>query len=1162
MTRKNCLTLLLLCLTAQWAIAIPGTQLWNGQEILTQTNAWGMSICDSDGRPLAPVWGSNNDFQHWQFGPNGPVPFHEVEEFVYLNLSPEGDFVPSGMIFPSANPPATEGLLRQFVDAQRQAFNLNSGVPLPIVEDVRVTFVPLTLYCEIDGVVYFDDETFWTHPEAPGQPIDFDLWYDSRFAPEMPAGAQTPMGREMDFSLPAIWENNQDVVVSRILPDTERCSWYGDRPGVILDPATNAPFRFNMADMMIDVSRLFTMLEESGVNLQNINRYDAVIYELSGNHFLTDVNSSPAGGFSFINAWVRPAELMNFEPVDQTGPAWIMRALLHLHGYKDTFIDMSADDGGSDCWDLMGFGYCGYARNARVSMASLERHLYEPALWNPVDRRKAGWLQNAVLLEEAGTYVLDGQSFYLEDPTSDEELHFYSWSTAPSSQMRNFPLNAESFGSALAFASHNGQHVWWEGLEAVPEIIRSESISLDGDNFWPWDETQAAFPSANNSSLAMSEWTSTGTPFSWQVSFSVNENLQTVLHLDNAPADQVALVAQDGMWQREVPLGYQGNLLAPMYNVGLPVQQVQMFVGDEEGWVDFATQLSGNWSQNQTVPFLIPSQQLSLPSQQAYLGEQWNLDLFVQPLQPTGADLHLEANPIIGTPMSDFAVSCSENYQSASNGEYLAISDAGQVRVYYRSSLVSTWNISDIQDILLTDFCGSETPELIVSTHNQIRIWQLNGIVVPTDLSGWPVSGESVRRLMVIDDPELSDEGRVLAYVDEQYLLLRRPDGGIVRPSRTSIHLPSTILPVRQMAYMGGDALGPHFAVAGGDLTDPLLVTLDADGNEGLRITREIFGNHPIEVRQLLVGDFLNNGFYDLLAIIDVGALVPDEGTYQALLMASWSEAEQEWVYNIDYLRTSYTGNGPEAMVPLVSNSPSEATRVAFNFWRTHLNASPDSSMIVVCDFSQENWESEIEVIMDAELAHRYMLAHDLDDDGRTDMVAQKRGLGLEAWRGLGATSFEPWSDGALIHKSSSDLFPVPLMINAQAHFGQWEDGVLRFSNSLSTNEPSWPDPLGPGHTGQVRHLHNASLLPPIFDLRIVAGRPVLTFQEHAPCNNLKIYRSSEVYGNYELIATVPWNGMGGFQWQDNTLTGLPNAAFYQARVEITFNGPDGSSIR
>lgn len=1162
MRRKKFLTIALLCLTVQWAMALPGIQLWNGQEILIQTNGWGMTICDTDGRPLTPVGETTTDFRHWQWGPDALIPVIDAEDLQYLLPTPNGGFVPSGIVFPAVNPPATEGLARQYSDAQRQLFNLNSGTPLPITEDIHLTVIPITLYAEYQDSLYWDDGNFYAHPENPDQPINPDLLYQSLFG-VLPEGAQSAYGQEMKFSLPQHWENNQDIVVSRIVPDTERCSWFGDRPGWILDPVTNEPFRLNIVTIATDVNQLFTSLEERGVDLSNMNRNHPVAFYFSATHFGQEVLAYPSGGFFFLNAWAGTNQFMDPTPVDQIGPAWFMHALLQLHGYKETFIDMSVDDGGSGCWDVMALGFCGWTSNWRVPMDSPDRHIYYPALWNPHDRRRAGWLQDGVRLQSAGDFVLGGdQVFYLENPTNNEEaIYFSSWSNGPGDQMRYFPPNGETFGSGLVFASHNGIHTWWEGVERVTEIVRSEWVSIDGNGWWPWLETKAAFPSENNSSLSMAAWTSNGDPFSWVANFSVDDNLQTVLHLSNAPADQVSLLPQDGMWQNEVPLAYSGNLPTPMYNIGLPLQQLQVTVSDDEGWVSCSSQLSGNWGQNQTVPFFVPWQQLSVPSDQSYLGRRWHLNFTVQGLEPSGPLQTLSTRtPLLGTPMSDFAVSCSEDYKWASDGEYLAIVDDGQVRVYYQNSLVSSWSLSGVQDLLLTDFCGTETPELIISTNNRISIWQLNGILLPAAMSGWPVNGDSIRRLMVIDDRELST-GRVLAYVDDQYLLLRRPDGGIVLPSRTNIHLPAAILPVTHTAYMGGDVLGPHFAVAGGELTDPLISTFDVNGNEGLRITRELFDNRPIEVVQLLSGDFLNNGLYDLLAIINVGAVYGDPYSYRALLIASWSEVEQQWAYNIDYLSyQNYTGYGPEAMVPLVSSSPLEATRVAFNFWRPHLNASPDSSRIFVCDFSQANWVDHTELIVDPEVGRRHMLAHDLNNDGLADVVSQKRGIGLEFWRGE-AAGLVRWSDGALVHKSSSDLFPVPLMINGQAHFGQWEDGVLRFSNSLSSNEPSWPDPLGPGHTGQVRHLYNASLLAPIFDLRIVAGRPLLTFQEHAPCNNLNIYRSSEVYGDYELITTVPWDGTGGFQWQDNTLIGLPSS-FYKARVEIIFDGPDGSSIR
>ncbi|MCB9802959.1 hypothetical protein H6761_02995 [Candidatus Nomurabacteria bacterium] len=1162
MTRKNFFALLLLCLMAQLAMAVPGTRIWNGQEILSQTNPWGVTVCDTDGRPLTPVGETSTDFRHWQAGPTGFVPVVDGDELRYLVPTPDG-FVPSGVVFPSNTPPATEELVREVNDAQRQSFNNNSGAELPIVQDRQLTVIPIILCAEYQDSLYFDDGDFYTHPDRPGESINPELWYQSFFASQMPDGAQSAYGREFPHSVAQLWENNQDVVVSHIVPDTERCSWYGDHPGLILDPETGQPFKVNVATTLaFDVNQLPVYLEQRGVNLQNMDPLHPVLFVFSGTHFMQEVMAYPQRGFAFVSAWCGTNSFMDFTPVDQLGPGWYMRAILQLQGYKETFIDMWVDDSDSGCWDAMGLGYCGFASNWRVPMDSPERHIYSPALWNPADRYKAGWLQNATPITQAGDFVLSvDHVYYLENPVNQEEkLYVSTWSNGPGSQMRWYPASEEAFGMGLVTASHGGLHTWWEGLETVAKLIYAERVSLDGDGYWPHDDRLAPFPTAGNSVMSRDSWDTTPTVFSWDLSFSVDGNLQTVLHLSNTETDQVILLPQDGMYQTEVPLAYNNSLYAPMYNAGVDVQQIQFNGQDQEGWINCSSQLSGNWEQNEVVPFFVPWQQLSLPSEQSFLGRRWHLDFAVQSLQPAGPLQTLATRaPLIGTPMSNFEIACNSDFKWSSNHGYLAIADNNQVRVYYESSLVNSWTFSEVRDLLLFNFSGDEVPELIVATDNQIRVWSLNGISTPQAVPGWPVSGDNAHQLMVLEDPELLVTGKVIAYVDGQYLVLRRRDGGLILPSRTSISLPTTVLPVRHMAYMGTDALGPHFALSGGSLDEPLLLTFDLDGHEGFRATRELFDNRSIEVLQLLSGDFLNNGFYDLMAIINVGPGNGDPYAYRALLMASWSEAEQQWVYNIDYLSyQNYTGYGPESMVPLVSDSPLEAPRVAFNMWIPHINPSPDSSRIFICDFSQEDWMSQVETIVDPELAHRYMLPNDLDNDGIEDLVAQKRGVGLEFWHG---TSLDRWSDEALVHLSTSDHFPLPLVINGQTHFGQWEDGVLHFSNSLSTNWSSWPHPLGPGHSGQVKHLYAGNLLAPHFDLRLVAGRPVLTFEQHAACSQLKIYRSAEVYGVYELIATVPWDGTGGFQWQDNTLTGLPNT-FYRATVEVIFDGPDGSSIR
>ncbi len=1166
--RITALTAVLAVICVTWSpAAVRRAVTDDGDSLLVVEENWGLAYCDRWFRPLLPA-PLEPDHQDWHWDRLGAQPVdYDPRDLQYAARDSSGAIVRSGIQFPDPEPPENGDLLYEILEQGRESFGYQPNQVAPFYGEVRVAYIPVRLYAQLGDTIYWDDPDFFIHPYDPwGRSIDFDQFYQLLFSAEWQPGSSSAYGKELGYSLPQLWGMNQDEPVSECLPDTARCSWYGEYPGWAAGP-DGQPWHLNIFDVS-DMLTLVLDLEAQGLDLEGRDPHHPVIFLFSGNHFTPEIVAWPHAGMAFANVWASDDGFPVGDALDQVGVGYLQHLLLQITAQlRQTFIQLGYSEG-SYCWDLMGMGYRGYANHGDPPLAQQEIHW--PALIGGADRLRLDWAQQAVDLSVPGDYLLDGgKVYYTRNPGDyDEFLAFHSWDGTPDAPMQHHEPSLEVGGTGLVFHSHGAYRSWWSGLEYVPEIIRSEYVS-QGQGGWPWNEDYAPFPSPGNSELDFSEWASPAAqvPFGWTAGFSVEPQTQsTLLHWDHAPAVAVEVIAQDGIWQREVPLGFASSLPTPLYNLGLPIYAAEVRSEDDRGWIDqdFSISLEGEYGQNESIDVSIPPGSLQLPAHQDALGLVWELDVEFEALDPAAPAFVIPTNdPIIG--MRPFGVTVPDvlpGDPSASDAGYLAVARDSEIRVF-SDDLTLQWTLSaggSVRQLLIANVAGNDAsePELVVLTDTRVLVFSLSQHQDPALLPGWPANGSALGPCMVFQDSGISEHG-IICYVDGESLVLRRGDGTFVE-ERMSLPIPSASVPVDLLAYAGGDELGPRFAVTGGSTNEQTLSLFDATGATLLQIDDAEFEGRMIDMAQLLTGDFLHNGFYDLVMIANVEPVALGEPDEQWLMVGTWSATGQAWGHSwVEIGPAAMIGTGPEAMAPLFPDSPWEPVRLAFNVWSLDSQAEDDSSHVFILELSNVNWaENTLQIDIPGGMQRRHLLTGDLDDDGLQDILPLARGRGVEFLRGTDP-SFGPWSDGYLVHNSAATDWPLPLMISGELHLGLLENGELVFYNTESTNWPVWSSEMGPGNSGQVGHLANPGLLPPQISISLQNGDPMLTFEPHPPCTAAVIYRSAEPYGEFEAVDEVPWDGSWPLQWIDHWIPEDVARYFYRATVVVDFEGPDGA---
>ncbi len=1128
-----------------------GTQavMWReGQPIQLVGENWGCYLADAQARPLSLAGNPTMD-RLWRVdGTWQPVP-GASNQLEYAALDSLGRLVASGVPFPALTPPATQSLARQLWQEQRSQYNQGSIGRRRLESDVIVTFVPLEL--SYSGSTPWEDQFFLLSDSLL---VDELAFYRTLFDEDL-LSLSSAGRRPIRHSLAHIWAENQDEVVSRLRPDSRRCAWYGERPGWACQP-DGRPWPVDLMEYqnLNQLDRLMDEMFEVGLDLRDRGPFDQVIFLLSGLHILPELVAYPSASLGMISMGTNGFYLD--EPiVDQMPPAYAANVILQNTGLTYTFQWGGGGDTG--CWDLMGMGMTGYADHFWVEFRDPQRRsIYSPARLNPVDRLEVGWAQHAVSLCDPGERVLLPDCTYiLENPENSEEiLAITSWDRGPGSMMAGHLPSLLAGGTGLVFHSQ-APHISWQGMENVPTLVRSEQV-LDEEFADAWNERYTPFPSADNDTLIWS-WPSTGNPCSWGLGFRVDpQSAGTWLRLEHAPADQVRLVAQDGPWQREIPLDLQGPLRGSLYNTGVPLRQVQVAVLDtvHRDWLRGSAFLSGDWGPNQVLSFELPASQLDLPAEQAALGSRVHLHVEVESLDPLSPGQALFVDqPFLGM-RSAASLPVSHQALVVSDHEWLAVVDDGWLRVWRNLDQVRSLFLGDTpSQMLFADLArdGDGSPELVVVGETSLRVYGLSMFQMqgPQTLPGWPVMGwELGPHAMVVDDPALS-AGPVLIYLEAGRLILRTGDG-VLLPDRVFVDIPGDCWPVARMAYLGGDPLGPKVALAGGRLGERKLVIMGLDGSLEFFLDESAYEGDRLEFEQLLAGDFLANGYCDLLAV------VTRNGHVQATTLVAWSQAEEAWVHRIDNLFGEVRlGSGAESMVPLAPAGDTGHVRLAFNIWRAHISSEPDSSRLVVVDFSRPDWQSAAEWICVPDLERRHLLAADLDGDGWTDLLGTARGVGVEMWRGDGPT-FRPWSDSQHVHTSRADEHPVPLLVDGRLLLGLRADGVLDFRHTEGEAWPTWPYPEGPGNSCRLPVL---AFPAPVLDLSIEAGRPSLAIHLAAPCERIGIQRADSWAGPFEEVAQLACDGALSLRWEDGPRSG---SGFYRVVAIREPQGPDGAGIR
>ncbi|MCA9787773.1 MAG: hypothetical protein KC488_14585, partial [Candidatus Cloacimonetes bacterium] len=243
------------------AIAGPRTLLErpDGQQVLMSCDSRGFQLVDTDRRPLIST--TPPDGRWWSVSAQGPEPVTlDLEHLEYAVLG-DGGLVASGQTFPQVNPPNTTSTLSEYL--AQSSTNVALPELLPLDLDVALTVVPVQLYLEVSDSIHWQDENYFIN--SAGLEIADDRFYSLLFQSGNHDQEFSAAFQNLGYSLPSLWELNQNPIVSHLIPDTERCSWYGDQPGWACAP-DGQPWLRNIQDTQ-DLSGFLASFQQQGLDL-------------------------------------------------------------------------------------------------------------------------------------------------------------------------------------------------------------------------------------------------------------------------------------------------------------------------------------------------------------------------------------------------------------------------------------------------------------------------------------------------------------------------------------------------------------------------------------------------------------------------------------------------------------------------------------------------------------------------------------------------------------------------------------------------------------------------------------------------------------------------------------------------------------------------------
>jgi len=1181
--RNFVLTLMTLTLSAM-AYQVPPTPYlldnspYGADSVRVWDDGYSIWLRDFEGRPLvrefpAPeeTWPLDTDYCL----PPGP-PWGEGR-WEYALPDAEGRLQPSGIPFPGMDAPETQWLEDSRTEELRQRFYLDNREVSPWLKDLELTVIPLRIVCDTlytDDCSNFPDCSYWANPQHPdsGLVTDSLLYHHMFFSEDLRSVREaTGMGGQLWGSLKQYWrwlsdwENNG---YSDLVTDTARCDWYGERPGWLCDPEGREwEYPKHLKDEF-GYNGFLERLDSLGVDVSHSPERPIMLLlgPRASHMFRTDRNGLLVVSYRIF--YVDPEEGYVYFEETPTGSyaQELLKSCLHL----TPTVRLNPQDEdftpfGSGVWDVMAHGDTGW----RESIAdNTFPHLHSPADLNAWDRIRLGWVEPVYLEEPTALHLVDRTPYVLLNPRNHQEaLIFHAWDREDEAPTRHHHGHMEEGPpKSTGLVEHAGYYrsAMWDSPELgdpryVSQILWAELVP----GFMGWDERYRPFPTPRVAWLDFPEWKleDSECPNTWTYHFTTPED-HSRMQLGTSWVDSLIILAEDGFWQREIPLGFHDELELSFYNAGRDITSWALEIGEEHQYMEDTLEIDGPWNQNTSITFLLPEGRFSIPDEQSLLGSpvDWRvtaMELFPDP-DTTEVEVH---SPFVGLRPSFFLPEIDQSALLVSRGHLLAMVDGTDLELFSGGALVDQLQLDEEPNgAAFIRFAGYEgdPSHLALIGDTQMRLLAVGPGPALQPEEGWPVGVTEPGPFLVTT---LEQVGECVCLVEDDRITLRYPNGVLATP-RSTIELPDYVLPVRELAWSGGDLLGDRFVVIGGPLGNEGFILVDLDGNLVFSLQESELDQSPCDFGRPVVADLHHNGVYEVL--MPIPTYDPYGMAWDDLLVFNWSELEQNWDSFIIYAEEITEGmyHRITATAPLRGEGHNGQVRLVMHV-QGHMQ-DHSLAMFKTADYGQ--YPPVFEDLVLPMGRPRHLITGKLDEDGRSDLVSLAIGYGLEFHRGT-YNSLQPWSEdlggGALVHETGGVIHaPVPLMSSddssARLLIGLREEGGLRFYDTGSSHWPDWPGSKGQNNTCQLADLLQSHLVSPQLSAAVLTGSvPQLLVEplEIPDCTSLRIYRDGE------LADEVPWTGELPLTWTDQPL-GEGHRLYEVRAVFPEFSGPDGRLFR
>jgi len=575
---------------------------------------------------------------------------------------------------------------------------------------------------------------------------------------------------------------------------------------------------------------------------------------------------------------------------------------------------------GNGSWDLMSMGYAGFS--SRGYELEEGQQVHWPALLNPIDRYRLGWIGNARLQENPGRLLVEpGQTIIRPNLSDPAELTAIQ--NVPNSEEHpmRYHIGADPTGQQLVFCSHRAQVAAGNTLYYRPGLMRPDTVLTDDGQLSALDDHYASWPL----------WEKSMTPrFSWNT-HSVNDSLWRH-HLERISitgryGSTLSITRRPGEWFtfRETPnarefrrgvadsLHYKFDILTDLPFVEHTMMFLEGGIGFRDGYFSFYPSPYGPMvGGDYTVP-----EHLYHVSDSRVLGAQAKLEAFTQGdnsyFMQHSDELMILLSPHVEAEwddQGDESLLCAE-------GPWIAAATADGVKLRNTAnpeSYMLLTTSSDVRQLFFADLESDGSPELVVVTGTHLSVHRTS-TAPEMSFEAITLHGDGRSPVMVVQDPTLSSEGFLLVVDGDRILVL--DSWGVSMIPAGELVIPEELRPVTQACWAGGDVLGPRFALAGGPGSSSEFQLLDLAGTVLYRFPRAANPDGTPNWTQLLSGDFLNNGTYSVAGLATI--MTPGSGPApgEELCIITWSQQNEEWGGSrVQHLDTDPARIGPTAMIP------------------------------------------------------------------------------------------------------------------------------------------------------------------------------------------------------------------------------------------------------